>query len=268
MNYLKSILKIIFLLSSFQLSAGAQSLVLCEKYDDYGSPTGVYSKWDIDKSGGSIYILYREPAALSSNSSWYLYIDKDWNNSDVYTTYGTLKIYPQEGKSWVAYDYRFTEGGKFKVSIQKDGQSQASTYFEISIAEAPSPVTATDKPAGDVPDTYYYENSKVFLCSSLDENKQPVDVKTVFSINGGRSISLTVYITNNGIPFKTNQLFAVIYDDAEGKHEYDSFKFDVEPQWDFFHFPQEFILPGSYLIDIYNENETYINSSSLITIIE
>lgn len=268
MNHLKSILKIIFLLISFQISAGAQSLVLCEKYDDYGSPTGVYSKWDIEKGGGSIYILYREPSALSSSSSWYLYIDKDWHNSDVYTAYNTIEIHPEAGKSWTVYDYNFTEAGKFKASIQKDGQPQASTYFEINIPEAPSPVTATETPAGDEPDTYYYENSEVFLCSSLDEYKQPVDIKTVFSLNGGSSVNLTVYITNNGMPIKTKQIVAVVYDDAEGKHEYDRYKLDVEPQWDFIHFPQVFTAPGRYLIDVFNENATYINSTSVITIVE
>ena len=39
---------------------GSQSVVLCEKYDEFGTASGVYGSWNVDLAGGYVYIVYKQ----------------------------------------------------------------------------------------------------------------------------------------------------------------------------------------------------------------
>lgn len=268
MKFFKSTIQIVALVCSIQWSISAQSVVLCDKYDSYGTPTGIHHDWDIEESGGYVYILYQQPTVISATNSWYLYIDKDWNNTNVYSAYNTIELNPETGKSWLVYDYQLTEAGKYKVSIQKNQESQAEFYFDVAIKNKTGSAAPAISGSGDKIDTYYYENSLIQFCSSLDENKKPLDIKSTFHLGRTHNATVTIYTTNNEKPVKTNSIEVVISSYGAEIKELKRYSISVQPDWDFFYFKHEFNEAGKYIIDLYSGEDNFINTSETLTITE
>lgn len=257
----KHALTTIILLIAFIVRMNAQSLVLCESYDDQGTPTGVYTNWDIPADGGYVYLVYNQNSPLQ-DGLWYLYIDYDWDNVGTYQAYETFSITPERGKRWFMYDYKFKDAGKYKASIMYNGVEQAVTYFQIAFADGAAPVT-TDKAI----DTYYYENSNIVFCTSVDAEGYPVGVATTFSMKRTGSVDVSVYLDNNGVPFKANKMFVDIYQDGIDE-VWDTFTIDVQPDWDYVKFVQTFTKAGTYYIDMFTGDDIFINTSDNLTITE
>lgn len=245
----------ILLLISFLSSVHAQSVVLCESYDTDGKASGIYSSWDISSSGSYIYILFSQNAPIRGGL-WYLYIDKDYDNTGVYSPIETIEIKPETGKKWFVHDQKFTSAGKYKAAVMRDGIEQASTYFELGYKEG-----ETTNSASDEPDTYYYENSIVQFCTSVDASGNPVGVSESFKLNAEGSVTVAVYVENDGNPFKTDKFNVDIFDDKE--NAVDSYSLDIQPEWDYVKFEQKFNRPGVYYVDIYTANDVFINTGTV-----
>lgn len=250
------LLPLLILALTFRLQA--QSIVLCEAYDAQGTASGIYSTWEIDAGGAYVYLLYNQTYALESGI-WYLYIDYDWDNVGTYGAYETLSMTPEAGKNWYVYDYKFKDTGKYRAYIMHDGIELASTTFEIDYKPGVSAIDTTKI------DTYYYENSNIVFCTSVDDEGNPVDESSSFSLGSGGSVNVAVYIDNDRMPFKTNKLFVDIYKDADAAI-FDSFGIDIQPEWDYVKFTQNFTEPGTYTVEFYTADDIYINTSDTLSI--
>ena len=258
----KHALATIILVVAFIFRINAQSLVLCESYDDQGKPTGVFTEWDIPADGGYVYLLYNQNSPLQ-DGLWYLYIDYDWDNVGTYQAYETFSITPERGKRWFMYDYKFSDVGKYKASVMFNGVEQAVTYFEIAFAKDATP--ATPSTTGNEVDTYYYENSNITFCTSVDAEGYPVGEATSFSMNGTNTVDVSVYLDNNGVPFKVTKMYVDIYQDGVNE-VWDSYSLDVQPDWDYVKFVQTFTKAGTYYVDIFTGDDVFINTSDDLTI--
>jgi len=245
------------LLFSFFSHIHAQSIVLCESYDTKGNPSGIGSSWVVKPGGASVYMLYRQPTAIQSGT-WYIYVDYDWDETGELSAYNTVEIEPEAGKNWFVYDSKFEDAGKYKAMVMHDGIEVASTNFQISI-ESGNVTTAED--SDDEIDTYYYENSSVGFCNSVDASGTPEGLSETFSLDGKESISVTIYVENGGQPFKTKQVLVNIYKDEETA-PYGKYSLDIQSEWDFMSFKQAFTQPGTYIVDIYND-DIYINTGTV-----
>lgn len=247
-------LSITVLLLAFFCRVHAQSVVLCESYDTEGKASGIYSTWSIKAEGSSVYVLYNQSTIMQSGT-WYLYIDRDYDNTGNYDPAETLPIEPA-GKNWFVYDLLLTDSGKYKATVMRDGLEQASTYYEVNYKEGEGSVT-TD----DATDTYYYENSTVQFCTSVDAGGTPAGVTETFTLHGASSVTFRVYVENNGNPFKTTQMFIDIFDN-DG-NDIDSYSVDVQPDWTYFSFGQTLDKPGIYNFDVYTDDDIFVNSGTL-----
>jgi hypothetical protein len=257
---MKKLSLLLLTISFFALSAVAQSIVLCEDYNKTtGEATGVYKTWDIKSDGGFIYVVYNQPRKISSGS-WYLYIDKDWDDNGKYSAFETIELDEDVSKTWLMYDFKFTEKGKYKVDIMKDGVSQATTYTTIQFADGEEGKSTSEDEDEEV-DTYYYENSEIIFCESVSADGDPESEATTFKANREGTREVTIYLSNDKA-FKTTKMYVDIYD-SKSNEKIDDFTIDVEVDWDWVKFKQTFTKPGEYYIDIYNEDDTFINTATV-----
>lgn len=263
-NFTKIISSVLFILS-LTVSTYAQKVVLCSDYTSNGTPSGIYTEWDINPSGGFIYILYNQPSYISTRDTWHLYIDKDWDDNGKYSAYETIPLTPNEGKKWIVYDYKFTEKGKYIVSIQKNGIEQAQSFCRISFKSNNTDGNSSNDDDDSI-DTYYYEYSEIKLCTNLDSDNKPLDESTEFQINRETgNVKVKIFLSNDA-PLKTDKLNVSIYKGADSKSAYKEYTVDIQPEWDYVSFNNTFTEPGTYFIDIYTKNGIYINTSSEIII--
>lgn len=246
-------------LTLFALSAVAQSVVLCEDYNKTtGEPSGIYKTWDIKSDGGYIYVVYQQPRKISSGS-WYLYIDKDWDDNGKYSAYETIELDEETSKNWIMYDFKFTEKGKYKIDIMKDGVSQATTYTTIQFADGEEDKSSSSD--DEEVDTYYYENSEIIFCESVSADGDPEMESTEFKADRTGSREVTIYLSNDKA-FKTTKMYIDIYD-SKSNEKVDDYSIDVESEWDWVKFKHTFTRPGEYYVDIYNADDIFINTATL-----
>ncbi len=238
----------------------AQGVYACEDYDKTtGKPIGEGSVWNIEPSGGFVYLLYNNNGRRINDEMIFFFIDKKKGGS--YEEYDTKTATP-EGK-YALLDYKFTEAGDYKVTIYNaDVEELASTTLTIKFKGSTSSTTNTSSGGGSGnTDTYYYSNSKVVFCEEVKDNK-PVNEATSFTIpkDGGY---LTVQV-DNGKALKTTQLIVDIYKKPKGGSDYTEFvetkRYDIKETWDRPYFSYTFYTKGEYKLAIYNADETWINT--------
>jgi len=242
-------------------TATAQSIVLCESYDTNGNATGIYNTWDINADGGYVYIVYKQPNTFTPGT-WYLYMDYDWNKTGVLTAYETISLDPERGKNWLVYDYKFKDVGKYRAYIMKDGVEQASVNFEIQYADGVTPASTT---TSSTIDTYYYEDSFVEFCSSVDSNGRSVNPVTSYTLPSGGIVETVVLLDNDFKEFKTTKIWVDIYKD-NAEEPYDTFSVDVQESWDYCWFKVKFTAPGTYYVDLYTADDIFINTGTITVV--
>ena len=253
---MKKLSLMLITLLTLAISAVAQSVVLCEDYDkSTGEPTGIYKTWDIKSDGGYVYIAYKQPRKLASGT-WYLYIDKDWDDNGKYSAYETIELDEETSKNWLVYDFKFTEKGKYKIDIMYNSVSQATTYGTIQFEDGASTTSSDDEV-----DTYYYEDSEIIFCESVSTDGDPVSEATSFKADRTGAREITIYLSNDKA-FKTTKMYVDIYD-SKTNEKIEDFSIDVEEDWDWVKFKQSFTKPGEYYVDIYNEDDVFINTATV-----
>lgn len=114
-------------------------------------------------------------------------------------------------------------------------------------------------------DTYYYDQSKIVFCEEV-KNNEPVNPSASFIIpsTGG---TITVQV-DNGKAMKTTQMIVDIYKKPTGGSDYTEFvetkRYDIETHWDRPYFSYAFTSPGDYKFSVYNADEVWINSATVI----
>lgn len=254
--------KLLFTLGIFCIvitSLHAQSsLVQCESIDAYGNPTGIASSWDILPSGGYVYFLFRQTYNITSGL-WYLYIDKDYDNTGTYAPYETISLTPETIKNWFVYDYFYKEAGKYRAMIMKDGQELASTYFQINMAGGTTTSTTGV-------DTYYYESSNILFCKSVDAEGRLTGVSNQFTRDASGNATVTIYLSNSEKPLKTNTLYVDIYEVGTSSVLFDSETLSIQETWDWVKFEYTFNKPGTYTMHVITGGNIFVNNSPYVII--
>lgn len=233
----------------------AQSVVLCESYDTQGKASGVYDSWSVSATASYIYILYNQPTAMK-DGLWYIYIDEYDIAQGKYIPYQTIPITPVANSTWYAHDQQFPDAGSFKVSVMFNGTQMAE--FKYSIEVIPSTTSGTDTLT-----TFYYENSFVTSGTSVTAEGLLVGEAGTFYLNGNASVTVTVYVDNNLKPFLSDFVYVDIFKSPD-EEMYDSFTITMQPDWDYLHFKYEFKEPGTYFVDIFNAQDIFINTGTVI----
>lgn len=132
--------------------------------------------------------------------------------------------------------------------------------FAPASATAPAETASAAQPKGDPYDTYYYEYSEILFALTVDQNGNLDGENTTFKLGSSGKIDLTVFVSNDG-EFATNGLYIEVYDEEESLVE--DYGIDIQPEWDWVKFVHTFNKPGTYYFDIYNDEDTFVNSAQV-----
>jgi hypothetical protein len=106
-------------------------------------------------------------------------------------------------------------------------------------------------------DTYYYEYTEVIFADDVSPDGEAVNEKSIFQIPANGPAKITVALFNDE-PLLTKEIVVEIY--AEDNTLYDSFSISTKEEWNWCKFSIDIKEPGKYAIDLYNENDVYINT--------
>ena len=238
MKKLVSVFAFLFLAFTFTVQA-QKKVVLAESFDESdGTPSGVYDSWDIKSDGGYVYIVYlNDGKKITKPLS--LWVDKKDENGDYY----------------------------FQV-VDENENVLADTYAKVNYIEGVKPTKNDDTEVSDEKegddddedeiDTYYYEDSKVEFAykvssTGIAENPQ----EEFLFIRGGNKIQI---LFDNGKEIKTSSVTFSIYGGKDYSEEIETFDVDVDPTWGWFKVEQLFLAKGKYVVDIYSEDDIFMNS--------
>lgn len=245
----------------FSTSILAQrKIVSCEKYDEKtGKPEGVYSSWDASADAPYVYFVFDNDGSKLKGEI-FLYVDIYDKSSGDYEIHDTRTMEVSENKKWAMFDYDFSEGGKYQISAaDEDGNILASTFVTINWEgeKADTKKSTDDNPAED---TYYYENSTISFCKSVDDEGNMIGESEVFNLGRTGQVEVAVYLDMDGEPIETEKIIATVYQDGD---KLDDFEYEVQKEWNWVKFVLTFKEKGSYSVDIYNEEDTFINTASV-----
>ncbi|HQV77503.1 MAG TPA: hypothetical protein PLJ42_03955 [Chitinophagales bacterium] len=262
---MKKIQVLLFAIFAFSISAIAQTnkVVLCETYDKTtGEATGIYKSWDIPKDGGYVYIVYSQDRPIKDELM--VYVDKKNSSTGEYEAYDTYVINKESSnnKKWIMYDNRFTEIGDYKISIMGPGEKvMASTLTTINwIKENENSTSNSDDndEDKDAKDTYYYENSTIEFGTKVENGEVIGKSETFMLKNGKAEFECLIYQDED---LKCKELTVTIYNGDDYKDEVSSEVFSIESKtWNWVKIPIKVSKKGKYVVDVYNEHDTFINS--------
>jgi hypothetical protein len=256
-----SLLLIAFFTISFSAIAQNGKVVLCEDYNKTdGTPTGVNKNWDIDKETGSyVYVIYSQDAIIKDKLM--LYVDKK-NDNGSYIAFDTqdFTFDPKtERKKWAMYDYKFTESGDYRISVMGKGDDAlALTYTNIAYmkdTEKKSTTSVDDESS----DTYYYEDSQIKFGESADDKGVLTGEASEFKLKNGKKEIICVLEQEKDL--KCTEIVVSVYHGDDYKDLVSEETFTVGSlDWNWIKVPISVTKVGKYVVDIYNQNDTFVNS--------
>lgn len=262
---MKNLTLLLFAICSFSFAVRAQNekVVLCEDYDKtYGTPTGVNKNWDIDKNTGSnVYIIYSQDNIIKNKLM--LYVDKK-NDNGTYIAYDTQEFSydpKTDRKKWAMYDYKFKESGDYRISVMGSGEDAlALTYTNIGYMKDKSADDSKSDAKDGITDTYYYEGSTITFGESVNDKAEVTGQATSFRLkNGSRDIAVKLEHTK---ALKCKSINVSVYYGDKYTEKISEEKYSIGSlDWDWVKVPIKVTKVGKYVVDIYNENDTFINSA-------
>lgn len=254
-----------FLSLTFNALAQGEKVVLCESYDKTnGTPTGINKNWDIEKEKGSyVYVVYSQDKIIKDKLS--LYVDKK-NSNGSFIAFDTQSFDynpSTDKKNWAMYDYKFTETGDYRISVMGKGDDAlAITYTNIGyMKDKGTDETSTKEYGTDdekASDTYYYEDSKITFGESCEEGEMKGEATEFKLINGKRDFVCMISQDND---FKVKEVKVSIYTGESYKELVSEETFTVGGlDWNWIKFPISVKKTGKYVVDIYNDKDTFMNS--------
>lgn len=256
-----------FLFLAFTLTVQAQrKVVLAESFDEEdGTPSGVYDSWDIKSDGGYVYVVYLNDGKKITRPLS-LWVDKKDENGD-YVAFSTLEFEVDKKKTFAVYDYLLEEDGDYYFQVRDDKEDLlAESYAKVNYIKGEKPdkkadTEVSDEKEGDDDeeiDTYYYEDSKIQFAYNVSSTGVPENPEEEFTfIRGGNKIQI---FFDNGKPIKTSSVTFTIYGGKDYNEEIETFSVDVDPTWGWFKVQQLFTTKGKYAVDLYTEDDIYMNT--------
>lgn len=273
----KLLLSIAILLPIF-LFAQNGTVQFSEKYDsETGENSGHYTSWDIQPTGGFIYIVYsqdvaiREPLVLEVE--YKKYADDDFTQLKVHNFLNDVTA----KKKYAMYDLEFNKAGTFKVIVKtKNGKflAQATTKINVVDDTKSSDDNTSEYNAQETINTMfgsndkltsdYYENSVIKFGTSVGDNATIYGEATEFKYKSGKT-PVVISITNGKV-FKCEEIKLSVYKKTKINGKEDTKLVQTIPvtgigdDWDWVYATIDFTEKGDYIIDVWNENDVFINT--------
>lgn len=236
-------------------------VVLCEDYNKTtGAPIGIATNWDINsKTGSYVYIIYQQDKTIKESIN--LYVDKK-NESGTYKPFETISIEESsyKNKDWFMYDLLFKEKGDYKIAVMgKSNYPLATLYTNIAYKADNITDKKKDDVIDDAQDTYYYEFSDITFGNNIDADGNVKDATEEFKLKNGKADFYCVVMQDDAL--KSKSIIVSIYygDDYKEKVSEETFSVD-NLDWNWVKLPISVSKVGKYVVDIYNEYDTFINS--------
>ncbi|MDQ3046341.1 MAG: hypothetical protein M3R27_02255 [Bacteroidota bacterium] len=249
----KSLLLLICLLT-VAFSYSQKRIYFCEDYTATGEPVKTSSVWNIKSSGGMVYFLYQNDGANITAGSLNIYVDKLTGKE--YKEYSTNNLIPDKYKSWVIYDYKFTEAGEYKVTFMDGTKSLATEYVTIQIKEGE---VASAKTEGTKLTSDYYTEAKIIFCESVDDKGFAKTPSSVFNISASAGGYIYVLVDHLK-PLKTSEIIVDVWKGDGYKEFVETVRFEVKENWEWSDFKYTFYKDGKYKFSIYNKDEVFIQT--------
>lgn len=254
----KHIYFILFLVAllCFKNSDAQNKLFLCTGYGKDGSYSGAYERWNIQKDGNYMYIYFQPLSIL--RDTVYVSIDKTYNRRDSnYYQYDRYFLVPDSSKKWAVNKYTFTKPGKYKITAFDINNNQLSEPYYTDID-----INLNDYKDMHYVDTWYYNQSKIgFYEKAVGDSM--IGRNDVFPYKP-EGTNVVLYIEQpEKQPFKTNHFLASIYTNDNNHRFITSKMYYVNEQWHWTFVNVDFDKKGKYLLELYNEDDVFINSSPI-----
>ncbi len=258
-----ALLLITFISFSTPLLAQNEKVVLCGDYNKTdGTPSDINKNWDIEKEKGSyVYVLYSQDKIIKDKLM--LYLDKK-NTNGSYIAYETLEFTYDpivDKKNWAMYDCKFTEAGDYRISVMGKGDDAlALVYANIAYLKSSDDDKDKVKEAGndDAGDTFYYEDAKITFGESVTDGEMTGEATEFRLISGKREITCMLQQDKD---LKCEEVTVTIYGGTDYKDKISDEKFTVASlDWDWIKMPITVRKIGKYVVNIYNQEDTFIGS--------
>ena len=257
-----TLLLLAFFSFSLTLIAQNEKIVLCEDYNKTdGTPTGINKNWDIEKGKGSyVYILYSQDNIIKDKLM--LYVDKK-NTNGSYIAFDTQEFTydpKTDRKKWAMFDYKFNESGDYRISVMGKGEDALSlTYTNIDYMKDDKSDKDKSEVKEDASDTYYYENSKITFGESIDDKAVMVGQATEFKLKNGKRDFFCKLEQDKDL--KCKEVSVTVYYGEGYKEKVSDVSYTVGGlDWNWIKVPISVTKVGKYVVDIYNEKDTFIGS--------
>jgi len=245
----KFIIVIFFvLLAAAELSA--QSIYFCKSYTPKGEPIEAQNSWELTPRGVTVFILFHNDKIIDGPLI-YMFIDKYENGS--YYPYDSKAIKTSGTKTWLAYNYKFTEEGSYAVYFQNAEQKQlADEIIKIKPAEK----AFAENESVIAP---YYRNAVIKFCDVVIAGK-PMNIRSSVVLSGPER-KVYIYL-NNYKPLNTYEIKVYFWKKNSETFAYDILhrikRYQVKPDWEDTYFKFLFTEQGDYKIMIYSQSEALI----------
>jgi hypothetical protein len=261
----KSFIFIVLICFFQSTSLFAQKIVFCTGVSESGVPAGVLTKLSIEGEGSSVKIFYSQ--ALAITDPVFIFLDKE--KDGVFEEYVTEKKDPSAGKKWIAFDYKFTKPGNYRVKVMDKNISElASAYFTVTMFGAETSTTVeTNIENSDKVTSDYYASCNMFFCEKVENGNAVAQSKSFAIPEEGRVVTMQI---KQSKPLKTEKLIVDFWL-KDSKNEYkeyvDTKNYIIEKTWNQPSFKYTFTKPGEYKVMVYNGDQTHI-VSGFVTIIK
>jgi len=252
-------LKRILIISFFFVFASiqAQQIYFCKSHTENGTPVDARNVWSIKPWGSLIYILFDNEGNTFDSQLNYMFIDRYIDRE--YRPWDSKAINVQDSATWFAYNYKFTEPGKYRVYVVDQNKKELAS--EIVTIQIESDYVNNRQGTNSL----YYDDTKIKFCERVIAG-QPINAFNKFSLSKLDSNTVTVFV-NTRDAIETSVIVVDVWEKPSRSIEYDKFigskKYALTPSWDYVFFKYKFEKSGYYKFNIYNENEVLITAGYL-----
>ncbi|MFN8237547.1 MAG: hypothetical protein U0T77_05205 [Chitinophagales bacterium] len=252
-------MRLSFLLGSFfiTLSAMAENrLLLCTSYNQDGAYSGVFPTWNIAENGSYMHFFYESDVPITDTLSVLIFKIFDRRDTNYYE-YDRYYLLPGPSGKWAANKYTFAHPGNYRFLLFDTKKNL--------LLQTHSTLIEYDKSVYDnkYNDSWYYLNSNMVFCDSVV--KGTIIGKSNSFAYKPEGNKVVIYIEQpDHRMLKSDHLFAKIYKmEGDKKKWVKSNSYYTDFNWFWTFIPIYLNEKGLYSVELYNEQDVYINSATL-----
>lgn len=251
---LKRIIIILSLVA--MISIQAQEVYFCNSHTDAGDPVDARNTWSIKPWGSLVYILFDNEGEGFETQLNYMFLDRYVDNE--YKPFDSKAINIKDDVTWFAYNYKFTEPGKYRVYLVNQNKKEVMSAIVTIQIESDY---ANNRQASN---SLYYDGTKIKFCERVIAG-QPINSFRKKSLT--KSDSTVIVYVNHESSIQTSTIVVDVWEKTPRSVEYDKFvetkKYALNSSWDYTFFRYTFSEPGLYKFNIYTSNQVLITTGYL-----